>query len=547
MKLRMAAKDNAAPNCRPITRTLVLSLCLCVSALSLTCGSKPMDMRTLAPADSLVYLEANDLAAALQPIIEHEAFSKFAKNKPDISALKGVQLAVTVSGFEMTEEKLTEEHSVGRVQPRFVAIADTHAWNWQAVAFAESQIGAFVMSLYRSDVSQEKIEKHGGTWFEWSANDGRKAFALVNGSLVYFGNDESAIEKCVAVRRGEAENIVGTGKVDPFEASRIASGYVSPDGVAQISSLVSLSILAGSESEPETQSAIADVLPQIMRGVVSEIKWTASLSDGGKKVEDRIQVSSPEEVARVFSETFTPAGQPNASQFDLLPSDIPSVTLYSLAKPNVAWRSVLLASQTLVPAVPGGMIAEFANAFAEPYAVRDPELFLGSVGTSVVTGNSDPGGDMPVVIATVESQENVRRSLDPELKRDQALSDEVAAEVLRTSDGELAAAFVERLVIAGNADAVIACLRSRGSEGNLGRGPAIVDLLNKGAAAATLARDRETAPAIAAVLFQAESNEVAFASAYTVETRFSRTGFERRTISDFGLIGSILANFAASP
>ena len=503
-------------------------------------------MRTLVPADSLVYLETNDLAAALEPIIEHEAFTKFAKNKPDLSHLKGVQLAVSVSGFEMTEERLTDEHSVGRVQPRFVAIADTHAWNWQAVAFADSQIGAFVMNLYRSDVSQEKIEKHGGTWFEWSATDGRKAFALVIGSLVYFGNDESAIEKCLAVRGGEAENLAGTGKVDPFGESRIASGYVSPDGVAQISSLVSLSIVAGSDSEPETQSAFADILPRIMRGAVSEIKWTASRASTGTKVEDRIQVSSPDEIARVFNETFAAAGQLDTAQFDLVPAGIPSVTHYSLSKPNVAWRSVLLTSQTLVPTVPGGTIAEFANAFAEPYAVRDPELFLAGVGRSIVTGNVDPGGDMPIVIATVESPANVRGSLDPDLKPDKELGDQFSAEVLRTPDGELAAAFVEPFVIAGSADAVIACLRSRGSEGNLGRSPAIVALLTKGAVAATLALDRETAPAIATVLFQAEPNEMAFASAYTVETRFSRTGFERRTTSDFGLIGSILANFVGS-
>src|SRR5882757_7244485 len=89
---------------------LLFSLCLCVSAVNLSCGSKPTDMRSLAPAETLVYLETNDLAAALQPIVDSKPFNEVAKSKPDFSALKGVQLAVAVTGFETSEEKLTDEN-----------------------------------------------------------------------------------------------------------------------------------------------------------------------------------------------------------------------------------------------------------------------------------------------------------------------------------------------------------------------------------------------------------------------------------------------------
>ncbi len=500
-------------------------------------------MRSLVPADSLVYLETNDLAAALQPIVDNEAFITVAKNKPDISALRGIQLAVTVTGFEMSEEKLTDEYSIGRVQPRFVAIADTHAWNWQAVAFAEINIGGFVMDIYRSDVAQEKTQKHGGTWFTWTAGDGRKAFALVIDGIIFFGTDESSIERCLAVKRGETDSIVSIGKVAQFDASTIASGYVSPDGVAQMASLAGLSMAANVEGEPEVRSAIADILPQLLRGAVSDIKWSTSLSTEGR-VEDRFVITSPDEVARVFSETLTAAGQPDHLLLDMVPAQVPTVTLYNLSKPNVAWRSILLTSQTLVKSLPGGLIAEFAAAFAEPYALRDPELFLSGVGTSIVTGNIDPNGDKPLVIANIVIPENVRNSLDRELAPDKALSDEFAVEVLRTPDGDLAAAFPEGKVIAGNAEAVIACLSSR-TERTVGQNPAAVQLLTTGATAATLAVDKEAAPAIASVLFQAEPQQVEFASSYSVDTRFSRAGVQRRTISDFGIIGWIIAQLAA--
>ena len=197
-------------------------------------------MRTLVPAETLVYLETNDLAAALQPIVDAKPFMEVAKSMPDLSALKGVQLAVAVTGFETSEEKLTDEHSVGRVQPRFVAVADTHAWNSNAVAFAEKKLGGFVAKIYDSEPTVEKTDKHGGKYFTWTATDGRKAFALVIDSIIYFGNDESAIEKCLAVKRGETDSILKTGKIQTASPEVLASGYVSTDGIAQIANLAGL-------------------------------------------------------------------------------------------------------------------------------------------------------------------------------------------------------------------------------------------------------------------------------------------------------------------
>src|SRR4051794_13426212 len=91
--------------------------------VSMSCSSKPTDLRLLAPADSLVYLETNDLGAALQPIVDSKGFSEAAKSKPDLSALKGVQLAVAVTGFETSEEQVNQESSVLNFKAHFVAVA----------------------------------------------------------------------------------------------------------------------------------------------------------------------------------------------------------------------------------------------------------------------------------------------------------------------------------------------------------------------------------------------------------------------------------------
>jgi hypothetical protein len=261
-------------------------------------------MRTLAPAESLVYLESNDLGGALQPIVDSKQFNEVAKYKPDFSALKGVQLAVAVTGFETTEEKLTDENSIGRIQPHFVAIADTHAWNYQAVKFAEQKLGGFVARLYDSEPTVEKSDKNGGTYFTWTARDGRKAYALVIDSLIYFGNDESSIDKSLAVRRGLADSIVNTGKVQPSDAQTLARGYISTDGVAQIANLAALQAATATSEDAELRSTIALVLPNVIRESITDIHWESTIAQQG--TEDRFRVSlastRPDDANEVLSE-----------------------------------------------------------------------------------------------------------------------------------------------------------------------------------------------------------------------------------------------------
>ncbi len=267
---------------------------LCVFALSFSsCATKPTDMRTLVPAEALVYLETNDLAAALRPIVDSKPFTEVAKSKPDFSALKGVQLAVAVTGFETIEEKVNDEQSIGKVRPRFVAIADTHAWNYQALAFAEHKLGRFVEDLYNSEPKLEKSDKHGGKYFTWTAADGRKAHALVIESLVWFANDETSIDKAISVRRGESDSIIKPGKVPPADPGILACGYVSTDGVAQIANIAAVKIAAESSDDGNLRSTVATVLPELIRSSANDLNWISVIGRPG--IEDRFTVTRPQQ------------------------------------------------------------------------------------------------------------------------------------------------------------------------------------------------------------------------------------------------------------
>jgi hypothetical protein len=248
-------------------------------------------MRTLVPAEPLVYLETNDLAAALQAIADSKPFTDVAKNKPDLSALKGVQIAVAVTGFETSEEKVNEEQSIGKVRPRFVAVIDTHAWNYQAMAFAELKLGKLVADHYDGEPKLVKSEEHGGDYLTWAAADGRKVHALVIGSLIWFSNDETNIEKAVGARRGEAENIGFSERMPGPAPGNIAYGYITFRGVAQLANLLSMKVATASTDDVEMRTLLITALPEMIRNSAVDATWTSFRANPG--VEDRFTVTRP--------------------------------------------------------------------------------------------------------------------------------------------------------------------------------------------------------------------------------------------------------------
>lgn len=497
-------------------------------------------MRTLVPADSLVYLETNDLAAALQPIVESKPFTEAAKKKPDFSALKGVQIAVAITGFETSEEKLTDENSVGRVQPHFVAVADTHAWNYQAVAFAEQKLGGFVESIYDSEPKLEKTDAKGGKYFTWTAEDNRKAYALVIDSLVYFSNDESAIDKCLAVRRGETDNIAKTGKVKPSEPGTLASGYVSTDGVAQIANIAALKFASETSDESEVQSAVAGILPQFIRGMMLEVNWTMAQGENG--ILDRYEIVMPAEMANVFSETMQPADKTDSGLFEYVPADLPRLTVYDLKNGQVAWRSVLLAAQKQTDPLSGKIVGEISNLLFEPYGVSDVETFLSGVDTTVVTAALDADGERPVMIVRVKDRSKVTASLSKDLKppKPPAAGAETEIEIWTGEDGDISAAFIGDIVIVGDTELVKKCVSADRSTAEQRKTALQKHFGNARNSVKTVGQDPQSALKLMSMLAEESQGEPQTLSPYTTETRFTRSGMERMTTSSFGLIGSIV-------
>ena len=533
---------------------LLFALCLCVSAVSFSCTTKPSDLRTLVPAETLVYIETNDLAAALQPIVDSKPFREVAKTKPDFSALKGVQVAVAVTGFETSEVAVTDEQAIGKVQPRFVAVADTHAWNYQAVAFAEKKLGSFVTEIYDAEPKLEKSDKHGGKYFTWKSQDGRKAFALVIDAVIYFGNDESAIDKALSVRNGQADSIAKTGKVPPHVPGNLATGYVSTDGVAQIAALAGLHFASQASDEEEVQSAVAGILPQLIRGTVTDITWSTSQTSEG--IEDKWSVAMPADVASVFSETFGAQDESEIATYQKnefiaqLPENTSTATHYNLKNPLLAWRSLVLNAARRLDSIEGRVLLEFSSLLFEPYGIRDPEQFLGSFGDprfvsrSIVTAKLDEQSDETIAVLATGDYQARTKALSSDLKPPKELVE--GGENIWTADDEnLQMAFDVQMTRIGSKEDLLRVSGMHSGESRDIKSDLLRRLANSKSPVSTVGRDGSSILALVDILAREGHGETKAVSTYLTETRFTKTGMERRTVSDFGFIGWMIAQLAA--
>lgn len=522
---------------------LIFSLCLCVSVVTLSCQSaKPTDMRALAPAEALVYLEAKDLAKTLSALTENKTWQELAKAKPDFSYLENTQVAVVVTGFEASEKALTDAQSVLNLKPRFVVIADTHAWESTNLSLVENQIGKFARETY-DEARLEKPEKPGAKWFVWTAADNGKLFAAVRESVIYLGNDESAIEKCLATARGEAENLTKNESLARAleranDENQIAFGYVSPESMPQIANLASVFVAMRISEDEDARGFTARILPQILQKTARGIVWTARKT--GQGIEDRYLIKTGAEISSVLKETLISTSAREFQKADFLPPSVFSATRYNLQNPQIAWRSVLLTAANQTDAASAKIILQFSGALFEPYGISDAETFLSAAGAEIITAKFDEEGEKAVVIVDVKDAEKLKKSISGEINFKSEPEKQSNADVWKSEDKLLAAAFAENKLLLGDTESVLNCLKAKESGQNFRQTEAFRKFSASPAISVSLTKDAASGEKIVEALGNAKEENKTFTSFYTTETRFDAGEFERKTVSDFGLIGMIL-------
>jgi hypothetical protein len=518
-----------------LTFAAVLSVSSCTS-------TGPTDVRTVIPGDALVYLETQDLGKALHAVTDNDAFRAAAKSQPDFSALAGLKVGVAVTGFETKDLATADGTSELDVQPRFVAVAETNAWNYQAIKFAENKLGEFVNDMYGGGIELERFPRYDGDYFVWTADDGRKAYGLVIGSLIFFGNDETAIEKCVSVRKGEGDSIAKNSKLQSGEF--LASGYISQDGVAQIASIGSIQLAVGAGEEEEVRGFVARVFPEVIRNSAREVIWTATHDKPSKRITDQFSIALSSDVSKVLSESLA-AAQTDPDLSRMIPASFVSSTRYNLKDGQIAWRSVLLTTQSRTDQVSGNILSIVSSSLFEPYGVDDAELFLSSVGGSIQTVRFDAEGEEVAAVALIRDLEKLKRAMSKDLDLAAKPESFENAEIWRSKDGEIAVAVLGSRVVFGEKIAVEKCLTAQNTGQSLVASSILAPIFaSSKATIVTAGIDRESSRQVAAVLGVAKEGSEPVLEPYSTETSFSGKGMERITVSNLGVIGSIIEQFA---
>ncbi|HEX8337151.1 MAG TPA: hypothetical protein VF621_10510 [Pyrinomonadaceae bacterium] len=562
-----------------VRRVLVAVLLLAVVAFAWLWLTRPqrVDMTAYAPADSLVYAEADSLPEVIDAFTSTDAWRELAPaagvearpgwtgwlpslvaftglGRSDTVVLARAQVAVTVLSYQAAEESDTTL----RFTPRAALVAETHSSGWRARAAVEKLVGDFARRTFERQTFERK-EVDGVPFYLWVEQSGarRAVVAAVDGSLAVVGNDEAAVRACLDVRRGARPSLAGDEQLKELRqrlggGGALAFGYAPRGSAAKAVEVFAPAFVGGMSQEPHVQSVLATFLPQFINQTLGAAAWSARVSDG--VLEDRYVLTLPAEVARRLEGPFAPAEHPADDATRVLPGDAYQVTFYDLRSPEDAWRGLNAALSAQTDVSRATIITLALEALVKPYGVVNPREFLRASGGEVATARLGAASEGKVLVASVGDAAALRAQVVEHLGRGARVERVGSAELLVSTDEERgAAAFVDGFLVMGSEEEVRRCVQSRAGGDEPGRDDplktAAASFDGRAAFARTLADERESARAVLS-RFPRRGDGAGLEAAlarrrYAVsETLLAGGGFEKRTRSAFGLFGEVVARMA---
>lgn len=545
---------------------------------------RKVNMTAYVPADTLVYLEANDLPDIATGVINTDAWKALAPaagirsnlgnlgwlsrlaswtgiGPADAVVLSRAQVAVAVLNLEAADAGDTL-----KIKPVYAVVVESHTGEGRLQSAVEKRVGDFARRAY-AEPRVETKEVSGAKFTTWNSVDGeRRIVAAVTGSLAVIGNDEAAVEACLAVRRGERPSLEGNAHVEEMRRrveggnGTLAFGYVSPEGTSRLLEMAATAYAGQISQDPRAQSAAASILPPLAKKILGGAGWSARLTDGA--IEDRYFLALENGVAERLRPALGARPEGASSSSELLPAEIYSLSRYNYDDPARAWRGLNDAIASQADALGSVLITRLLAASLRPYGIEEPDAFLRAIGPEIVTARLDDSGSNTVTVVQVRDEKTLRDFLARRIGAKPRVESVGGAELL-VSDNERkdAASFVGGYLMMGTAENLRRCLEARVA----GRTLAADDDFRRTARLASAAGPanvatftEDDAPArtfVTALASQrgvreravdlAQLEEALGRLRYALsETRLADRGFERRTRSSFGQFGSLASQFA---
>lgn len=548
-----------------------------------------VDMSAYAPAETLIYLEANSLPEIVSGLTSTDGWQALAPPaglSPNIgsigwlsrlSAWSGIgsaeavvfsrtQAAVVVLGFDVTEESST----VRDIKPRIALIAETHTGARRVQAAITKLVGNYARRKYGEPVVQQQ-DADAVTFLIWTTPDGkRKIVAAISESVAIVGNDEETVRACLAVRRGERASLADDAQLAEMRQrmnapDSLAFGYVSPAGARRLLETAAMIYVGQLASDPNAQSAAAILIPQLAGQILGGAAWSSRIAESA--VVDNYYFNLRNELASRLQNSLATSGARDLRAADLLPADTNQLTIYNYREPEAAWRGLnaAVSSQlepTIAPLV-GRFLDELLVQSLKPFGIDAPHDFMRAAGPEIATVRLDGEGESLVLLTSIRDREALQTLVRKRLGAG-AKSQRVAeSEMLVAADEERgAASFVDDYLILGGAAEVRRCLQERAASRTLGASGAFQQAARSAAAdgasnAVTYTNDYDPARRFISFISRQNGARSAAPNAAALqrslsalpyalsETRLVEGGFEKTTRSTFGQFGALVVQLAA--
>jgi hypothetical protein len=562
-----------------LRRALVAVLLLALAVFAWLWFTRPrrVEMAGYAPADSIVYFEAESLPEVfdafsttdawreLAPAAGVEAGQGWKEWLPGFVSLTGLgtsesvvlaraQVAVTVLGFQAAEESDTTL----KLSPRAALVAETHTSAWRVRAAVEKLVGDFARRSMGAP-SLERKEVDGVPFYLWAEASGarRKIVAAVDGSVAVVGNDEATVRACLDVRRGARPSLAGDEGLREMRArlggeGALAFGYAPRGSVAKTVEVFAPAFVGGVSEEPKMQSVLATLAPRVLNQTLGSVGWSARVAGGG--IEDLYFVSLAGGMAERLRDPLA-ASEHTYGAAVVLPANVYQVSFYDFRGPEEAYRGTGAALSSQVDAASAIFITRGLKEFLKPYGVENPREFLHACGSQLATARLAPSSEGKVLVASVRDRAALREQALAYLGRGSKAERVGDVEIIVSDDPEQgAAAFAGEYLLMGSEEDVRRCLAALGEGRTLREGivlkAAPTEFFDNGAFTRTFTDDREAARSVLSHFSRRGGDAAALEAALTrrgfsvSETRLAEGGFEKRTRSAFGLFGEIYARLA---
>ena len=182
-------------------------------------------MSAYVPAESLAFIEVNDLIGVANGITGTEAWRVLAPTLgappqlipyswsiklarwTGIGSAEAVVLARSQFGLFFTQAQATETANTLTIKPLAALVIETHTSQGRMKAVVEKHVGQFAQrSFGETSITRKYID--GVEIVQWKSPDNTRQLILaVIDTVAIIGNDESVVLRCIEVRRGRQPSL----------------------------------------------------------------------------------------------------------------------------------------------------------------------------------------------------------------------------------------------------------------------------------------------------------------------------------------------------